>query len=190
MIWKECLPQRVVEISVPIYFGFPEGECQRFRASNANSSPPAICSVNSEAREVALKYCNQQSDNERRGLPRRDLHPREILPFPQMMAIKPGPWFNPSKDTPVLYHKPRHPKTPAVVSGRATLYGQLVQETGVVDPIAQPWPHCQDPACQLRHGLPAMPACGWRDPLIVVDIISIHASNEWVAAVRPVWPAG
>lgn len=93
----------------------------------------------------------------------------------------PGFWFNPRTDTPVMYHNRHHQGMQELVVRRSSLYGRLVQATAILDPQVQPWPVCRRPECPhgpLGHGVPAVRACRWKNPLIVVDVIAIQTSNK------------
>lgn len=183
MIWALCLPHRVVDIVLPNHFSSVEEHCTYVYSLAINNTPPTIWAVNREARNIAFKYYGNHTDNQRRV---GDLAPLVLIRVHQtidgLLADTPGTWFSPSRDIPVLYHFNEEVLTgaKALIRGRAQLYGYIAKDTAIFAPHLVPnesWPSCNVPGREPLHGLQLLQLPEWRDPLVVLEIITIHASE-------------
>ncbi|KAJ5083914.1 hypothetical protein NUU61_008493 [Penicillium alfredii] len=84
LIWKQCLPKRVVELdSLPSHY--PHIQCQVYWTTSANAKPPVITQVCHESRAVAMETG-------------RVLKEDPSTPDPRFFGPPLRPWFNPQTD--------------------------------------------------------------------------------------------
>lgn len=191
-VWDLLLPTRAVDVVIPTQVGpLVEGMCWQIHTAMSNERPPLIAAVSHSVRDYVRSQCWWNYNEPDGSLPTR---PESILdgfspkPLPdnfspeEFLARGPGFWYKPKRDIPVLYHTGE-----PLVSVQDLLhscvekYGWAAKETAVYAPGAHPWPVDYNNMIQLDRGLAAMPPNpphGWNDPLVVMESITVHATNE------------
>lgn len=93
MIWKFCIPRRVVELEVPVKDVLPRTNCDFIWTNRHMSSPPLITRICRESRKVALEN----------GGPLQD-YPEVVQTEFNWKAI--DAWFSPKYDIVAWYWRP------------------------------------------------------------------------------------
>lgn len=191
MIWAMVLPNRVVELNIP-EFAVRPGDCTFAWTSIVNNKAPLIGQVCWEAHDVASTYCTRKSDKQRAKDLAFKLPPPQASnagPMPATLIwssnnhplIKPDKsllWFNAARDIVILYHSPYWERRSAwfALQSRIALYGYLAADRAVYASMWNPWPRCMRHFD--HHVLTNAPAVPWADPIFVLRIVAIHATEE------------
>ncbi|KAJ5118036.1 hypothetical protein N7526_011059 [Penicillium atrosanguineum] len=190
MIWAMVLPNRVVELNIP-EFAVRPGDCTFAWTSIVNNKAPLVSQVCWEAHGVALKHCTRNSDKQRaKDLGLKLPHQTsDAGPMPVSLVwssnnhplVKPDKghlWFNAARDTIILYHSPYWERRSAwfALQSRIALYGYLAADRAVYASMWNPWPRCMRHF--NHHVLASAPAVPWADPIFVLRIVAIHATEE------------
>lgn len=191
MIWAMALPNRVVELNIP-EFAVRRGDCTFVWTSIVNNKVPLVSHVCWEARDVVLKSCNRKSDKQRAmDLALRPCPPQTPYagPMPigliwsdsQHPLVKPDKnmlWFNAARDIVILYHSLYWEERSdwAKLLPRIALYGYLAADRAVFASKWNPWPRCTRHF--YEHTLSSGPITPWADPIFILKIVVIHASEE------------
>ncbi|KAJ5455620.1 uncharacterized protein N7458_003884 [Penicillium daleae] len=169
MIWKLCLPSRVVELNHARWVAF-DTLCDGEWTSIQNTLPPPISQVNREARAVAMEVAVFKWTIDSRHKTSKSW----------------GLWFQRKKDTIVMYRKD---VAPFGYYYQDYPFDEVVRKwfakkalgTAVFSEMINPWNRYSGTQ-GLEAGMQHAPKTGWNDPMIILESIPIHARREEVLA--------